>query len=782
MFLISVFYLLNVIFVSANNNIDCESLITCNKCIQQFNCMWCSEPINIEHKKCRLDTNDQNLTSKWCLPEKLMHPKQSVEIINDKNFNDGKDGVAVQLKPQLINLKLRLGESFNLPFQYSRAANYPVDLYYLMDMSHSMINHKENVANLGKKLAEVMVNITTDFRLGFGTFVDKTSAPFISMHPYKLNNPCTKRMEAGKFKCIKPYSYKNYLSLTNNTSIFSQKVQSARPSSNVDSPEGGFDALMQAIVCKNAIGWREDARHLLIFSTDAESHIAGDGRLAGVYSPNDGQCRLNNNEYLLNLQYDYPSVSHLNHIAKENNIIVIFAIANTVKTRVKKFYENLIKHKLFENSKLGILDASSNNILKLIVDNYEKIVDSVLITSNASKSVDITYKSSCGQDNSCTNIHIGDVINFTATIKPTECKSEVIQLKPEGVAESVLINLTVICECECEKPGHSGFIPSSPKCSGKGSEVCGVCQCDQGYFGNTCECDNNKIININTTVCQKDENSPVCSNNGICKCGTCICDKSMYGKYCECNNYSCKRRKELLCSGEDHGRCDCGECKCFPGWKGDDCGCLDKDDLCISPNGNGQICSGHGTCECGQCVCKNDENKYFGKFCEECPSCEGQRCNDLRPCVECQIFKTGIYNQIECKNKCTEFKASEITKIREDNEDLDIKICSVFNNVNCTILFQYKYNLENELVVEVQTEKRCFTPLDLFVIGLSILGSVILIGIITLIIWKIVTTIHDKAEYEKFEKERQESKWNPGENPLYVEATRTFQNPTYRFT
>lgn len=61
--------------------------------------------------------------------------------------------------------------------------------------------------------------------------------------------------------------------------IFNQdKVQKAPVSGNLDAPEGGFDAIMQAIVC-GQIGWRERARKLLVFSTDAGFHYAGDGKV-----------------------------------------------------------------------------------------------------------------------------------------------------------------------------------------------------------------------------------------------------------------------------------------------------------------------------------------------------------------------------------------------------------------------------------------------------------------------------------------------------------------------
>lgn len=56
-------------------------------------------------------------------------------------------------------------------------------------------------------------------------------------------------------------------------------VKEAAVSGNLDAPEGGFDAMLQAMVCTEEIGWRQVARHLIVFSTDAKSHIAGDGRV-----------------------------------------------------------------------------------------------------------------------------------------------------------------------------------------------------------------------------------------------------------------------------------------------------------------------------------------------------------------------------------------------------------------------------------------------------------------------------------------------------------------------
>lgn len=42
---------------------------------------------------------------------------------------------------------------------------------------------------------------------------------------------------------------------------------------------------------KNEIGWR-NVTSILVYTSDDTFHMAGDGRLAGIYSPHDGQCHL----------------------------------------------------------------------------------------------------------------------------------------------------------------------------------------------------------------------------------------------------------------------------------------------------------------------------------------------------------------------------------------------------------------------------------------------------------------------------------------------------------
>lgn len=68
--------------------------------------------------------------------------------------------------------------------------DYPVDLYYLMDLSASMFDDLNMIKDLGSTLSKEMANLTSKFRMGFGSFVEKPVLPFIKITEEELANPC----------------------------------------------------------------------------------------------------------------------------------------------------------------------------------------------------------------------------------------------------------------------------------------------------------------------------------------------------------------------------------------------------------------------------------------------------------------------------------------------------------------------------------------------------------------------------------------------------------------
>ncbi|XP_017769953.1 PREDICTED: integrin beta-PS-like isoform X2 [Nicrophorus vespilloides] len=805
----------------------CIAKSNCHDCIQTPSCAWCYKPDFGERARCFQPSNPG---SKSCPEEYVWNPDNVLQVLIARELSKAHAAVGsaggtmesgwsvegssshsssgssswsshshgsssssgggfgesniVQISPQKVNLKLRARQSYSFQMHYTQAEDYPVDLYYLMDLSKSMEDDKDKLSLLGNLLAESMRNITSNFRLGFGSFVDKVVMPYVSTVPKNLREPCT--------GCAAPYGYRHAMRLDTDTNRFSTMVKEAAVSGNLDAPEGGFDAIMQAVVCRDEIGWREQARRLLVFSTDAGFHYAGDGKLGGIVKPNDGMCHLENGLYTHSSLQDYPSISQINLKVKQNAINLIFAVTEEQIGVYKKLQENI------EGAFSGQLSNDSSNIVDLVKEQYQQISSTVEMKDNASNNIKINYYSQCldesGGDkktNKCGNIKVGDVITFRVEIEVTQCPKDpkdwkqTLQIYPVGLNESLTIDLEMLCSCPCEHPGHAGYIEQADECRGFGTFKCGICECDHSHFGRYCECSASEMENIkNTLGCRVDNSSTVdCSGRGSCVCGRCECnvrsneEEKVYGNFCECDNFSCDRHEGKICSG--HGTCECGVCQCEEPWGGAACDCRMSNETCFAPGVlDGEICSGHGECKCGSCKCEStEEGRYSGRYCEKCPTCS-DRCEEFKHCVQCQMYKTGPLNEEECAKNCTKFTPIGVEQV-EAKEENDENLCAFYDEDDCRFAYVYYFDEHNKVVVKAQQEREC--PAKVFLLGivLGVIAAIVFMGLAILLLWKLLTTIHDRREFAKFEKERMMAKWDTGENPIYRQATSTFKNPTY---
>lgn len=64
----------------------------------------------------------------------------------------------------------------------------------------------------------------------------------------RLKNPCVKNPGGGD-QCAPPFGFRHQQSISSDLDKFRTAVESTKISGNIDSPEGGFDALMQIAVC-----------------------------------------------------------------------------------------------------------------------------------------------------------------------------------------------------------------------------------------------------------------------------------------------------------------------------------------------------------------------------------------------------------------------------------------------------------------------------------------------------------------------------------------------------
>uniref|UniRef100_A0A915I8T4 Integrin beta n=1 Tax=Romanomermis culicivorax TaxID=13658 RepID=A0A915I8T4_ROMCU len=803
---------------AANDGALCYSLqgdnYTCGGCIALHpSCAWCqAQDFDKDNRFTRCDTYDR-LAEHGCPTNKIEYPKSSVDIIrNEQLSDDDSKPEVVQFRPQKVVINIRPKDTVFFEIEVGQPVNYPVDLYYLMDLSFSMADDKNKLSELGDKLGTLcscmhfkvyvvismfsafpaarMEKITKNFKLGFGSFVDKKVMPFVDPRKEKANRPCD--------FCIEPYGFRHHLDMTTDARRFKEKI-----------------------------GWREKSRKMIVFSTDAGFHYAGDGRLGGLVVPNDGQCHLDSDGYYTkSIDFDYPSIAQIHKTLKDTRANIIFAVTKEQLPLYKKLNDALPDI----SSSVGVLADDSSNIVTLIAKEYGDITEKISLNDDVNSSVglNISYLTACQgtvheYKTFCDGVSVGKRVSFNVSVHLERCTPEKrldFTIHRTGLQEGVEVEVNVLCDCECDK--HD-IIPKAEICNYHGTLSCGVCICDEGFVGRHCECNSTGVSTAQMDMlCRKgnDSEQQICSDRGYCSCGQCICQKRndpkelIYGKYCECDNYNCPRRNRLLCS--DHGECGCDSvCNCTTGWTGAACECPDHQRDCVSPNG--KICNDRGKCECGVCKCFRDL-RYSGRTCEICVTCTEQ-CEVYRPCVLCFGWGHGPLNESMCAqcpytmHLVDDHKAYGMNETTFDCQYVDpADRCTYYyrylydETLNETVIwiregkgqqllvrnlqsplkllsniFRVSYRIRSFLMCHIAFEisTDCPVPVPILPIVLGVIAGIVLIGLVLLLIWKLLTIIHDRREFAKFENERLMARWDTGENPIFHPATTTFKNPAY---
>ncbi|KAL2081214.1 hypothetical protein ACEWY4_023067 [Coilia grayii] len=750
------------------------SATSCEECLLIHpSCAWCAQEdfgmTRTLTSRCDLS---QNLQKRGCDVRFIESPSSTASIQMSRPLSSKSNGQTqydvVQIQPQRISLNLRPGDPTWFGVQVRPVEDYPVDLYYLMDLSLSMKDDLDTILNLGTKLAEEMGKLTSNFRLGFGSFVDKNISPFSYTAPKYQDNPCSGYKLFPT--CVPSFGFRHILSLTDKVDRFNEEVQKQMVSRNRDAPEGGFDAILQAAVCKKRIGWRKEAYHLLVFATDDVPHLALDGKLGGLVQPHDGMCHLDDkNEYDASTKMDYPSLALLGEKLAENNIFLIFAVTK----RHAVLYKNLTA--LIPGTTVEILETDSKNIIQLIVAAYNNIRSKVeLSVWDHPEDLSLGFSATCQDGQSlpglrkCADLKIGETVSFNVSVEARSCpapgKQHTFTIKPVGFKDRLEVTVDYQCDCGCTQLTQA----NSSRCSAIGTYTCGMCRCEPGYLGARCECQEGEAGGGQLNACREAEGKQVCSGRGECICSQCLCYESefgkIYGRFCECDDFSCARHKGILCSG--HGECHCGECKCHAGYVGDNCNCSTETASCVSDDG--QICSGRGSCVCGRCQCT--EPGAFGDTCEKCPTCP-DACGTKRECIECRLFGSGrLADNQTCQRQC---KDEIITVDTLKTDDPNAVLCLFKTENDCVMKFTYSEHANGQSVLTALQEPECGAAPDAMTVLLAVVGSILLVGIVLLAIWKLVITIHDRREFARFQSARSRARYEMASNPLYKQPIST---------
>ncbi|XP_027728588.1 integrin beta-4 isoform X3 [Vombatus ursinus] len=699
---------------------------SCTECIRiDKDCAYCTD----ETFKDRRCNTREELLAMGCEAASVVFKESSFRITESTEIDTTLK--KSQVSPQAMQLRLRPGEEQSFEFQVFEPLESPVDLYILMDFSYSMSDDLANLKQMGQNLAGVLSQLTSDYTIGFGKFVDKVSVPQTDMRPAKLKEPWP--------NSDPPFSFKNVISLTKDLEEFRNKLQRERISGNLDAPEGGFDAILQTAVCTKDIGWRKDSTHLLVFSTESAFHYEADGAnvLAGIMKRNSEDCYLDSTgTYIQYNQQDYPSVPTLVRLLAQHNIIPIFAVTN----HSFSYYEKL--HTYFPVSSLGLLHEDSANIVELLEEAFYRIRSNLHIRAlNAPRGLrtEVTSKRYVKTKTGSFQIKRGEVGTYHVQLRaaeqvdgrhvcqlPLEDQAGEIHLKP-SFSDGLRIDASIICDvCPCELQKE----PLSAKCSFNGNFTCGHCMCKEGWSGKACNCSTGS--QSDTKPCTRDGEDKVCSGRGECQCGRCVCygDGRYDGQFCEYDNFQCPRTSGFLCN--DRGRCSMGQCVCERGWTGKSCECPLSNATCIDSNGG--ICNGRGRCECGRCHC-DQVSLYTDTTCEiSYSSAFLGVCEDLRSCVQCQAWGTGVKKGQKCAS-CN-FQVKMVEELKKAEEVMEY--CSFRDeDDDCT----YSYTVEgNEAIgpnstVLVHKKKEC-PPGNFWWLIPLLIFLLLLLALLLLLCWK----------------------------------------------
>ncbi|KAM8730659.1 integrin beta-4-like [Acanthopagrus schlegelii] len=703
---------------------------SCSECLQTgIGCAYCPDE-NFDGPRCDLE---KNIIARGCGAATLITAQSSKVINSEEKIN-----VALQksqVSPQRVTMSFLPGEEKLVNVEVFAPTKGPLDLYILMDFSNSMADDLDNLKRMGNELASLVENLSDDYTIGFGKFVDKVIEPQTDMRPSKLSQPWP--------DSDPPFSFQNVIKLTSELSDFTNKLQKERISGNLDAPEGGFDAILQAAVCRDKIGWRDHSTHLLVFSTESAFHYEADGAnvLSGILPRNDEQCHLDaDDKYTEDIRQDYPSIPTLVRLLGKHNIIPIFAVTNHSYTYYKKLQE------YFPIAEVGLLQEDTSNILQVMDSAFKSIRSKMSIRAEEKpKAFETQFLSTSGKvaQYGDFNFRPGTIGKFmmkltaqrlngeqpVCQMSPDE-KAGTMKVKPTTFNAGVNVEASVLCPvCECEKTP----LPRAARCNGNGDLVCGKCQCYGDWLGSFCNCSLADSVKSKSQCVAPGETEP-CSGHGDCMaCGTCVCynPEQFEGPYCQYDKTQCPIYGGFLCN--DRGSCVMGQCACADGWEGTACECPKSNQTCVDSKGG--VCNGRGTCVCGRCNCQSS-GLELTSTCEPNFLAQLEVCEATRSCAQCQTWKTGEKKEDEKCKECP-FQSYTVTELKESDKVLDS--CSFRDkDDDCT----YYYTVDNPrdpavkgMDVQVLEKKEC-PPTSLLWLLPLLLFLLLLLALLLLCCWK----------------------------------------------
>lgn len=112
------------------------------------------------------------------------------------------------------------------------------------------------------------------------------------------------------------------------------------------------------------------------------------------------------------------------------------------------------------------------------------------------------------------------------------------------------------------------------------------------------------------------------------------------------------------------------------------------------------------------------------------------------------------------RNDFTSYLIDDFNLVNVTDLNEDLETCEFLGNNSCAYTYKYTKDKEGKLVLYSLKYGKCQAKRDIKKTVTSISVGTLIIGIITLILYKLITFWYDKYEFEMFEKQIQNLNWD----------------------
>jgi len=262
--------------------------------------------------------------------------------IDTLNFAGGITGAFMDLTPGAVSTV----DDRSVEISGLDDSERPLELVLLQDRSGSFGDDLSTIEGLLPDLITSVTGLASDVRLGLTSFIDKPMSPFGSSGDHE---------------------YKTELGLTADTTAWSDAVKALTAYGGNDGPESQMTGLLQLALRTSEVGWSSDSLKVVVMTTDARPHFAGDNPVA----PNDGD-NVTDGPDDNGTGEDYPTIEQVKSALLNAGIIPVFAVTSGVTSD----YQALVDE--FGFGTVVPLSSDSSDIIAAFEDGIGKAADSVI--------------------------------------------------------------------------------------------------------------------------------------------------------------------------------------------------------------------------------------------------------------------------------------------------------------------------------------------------------------------------------------------------------------------